>query len=120
MPIIFAIPPTVSVWFHSLPFMMFIVSSALVLFSRFVMFQDELSRTRALYIASFCFLSFLFPTILICEYLYFEINGQKSPWPSTITMVVDYTWFSHLCVLPFMLPNDIILVRTMELARKSQ
>jgi hypothetical protein len=95
--------------------MMFIVSSALVLFGRFVMFQDELSRTRAWYIVSFCFLSFL-----ICEYLYFEIHGQKSPWPSTITMVVDYTWFSHLCVLPFMLPNDIILVRTMELARKSQ
>ena len=115
MPVIFVIPPTKSVYLHSLPFMCFIVSSALVLLGRFVMFQDELSQGRVLYILFFCLLSISFPMILLGEYLYFTLYGEKSPWPGTITMIVDYSWFALMSLLPFMLPNDIVLVKTTEL-----
>ena len=121
MPIIFVIPPTTSVWGHSLPFMMYIVSSALVVLGRFIMFQDELTQRRVIYLIIYCLLSVLFPTILICEYTYYAKHGEKSPWPGFVTMVIDYSWFILLSILPYMLPRDIVLVSTVELGiRKNE
>lgn len=115
MPIIFVIQPTDSVYGHSLPFMLFIASSAAVLLGRFLVFQHELSQVKAVYITLYCIVSFLFPIILIAEYVYFSVNGRKSPWPGTITMIVDYSWFALMTVMPFMLPKDIVLIRKHEL-----
>ncbi|GFH58802.1 hypothetical protein CTEN210_15278 [Chaetoceros tenuissimus] len=115
MPIIFVIKPTDSVYGHSLPFMLFIASSAAVLLGRFLVFQHELSQVKAVYITLYCIVSFLFPIILIAEYIYFSVNGMKSPWPGTITMIVDYSWFLLMTVMPFMLPKDIVLIRKHEL-----
>lgn len=115
MPIIFVIKPTDSVYGHSLPFMLFIASSAAVLLGRFLVFQHELSQIKAVYITLYCIVSFLFPIILIAEYVYFSANGRKSPWPGTITMIVDYSWFALMTVMPFMLPKDIVLIRKHEL-----
>lgn len=111
MPIIFAVPPTVSVYAHSLPFLFFIVASAAVLLGRFIMFQDELSQTRAIYIAIFSFVSFVYPVALLCEYRYYDVYGEKSPWPGMLTMTIDYSWFALLSLMPIMLPKDIVLLR---------
>ena len=115
MPIIFAIPPTISVYAHSLPFLFFIVASAAVLLGRFIMFQDELSQTRAIYICIFSFLSFIYPAALLCEYRYYDVYGEKSPWPGMLTMTIDYSWFFLLSLMPIMLPQDIVLLREYKL-----
>ncbi|GFH50050.1 hypothetical protein CTEN210_06526 [Chaetoceros tenuissimus] len=114
-PIIFVIKPTDSVYGHSLPFMLVIASSAAVLLGRFLVFQHELSQVKAVYITLYCIVSFLFPIILISEYVYFSVNGVKSPWPGTITMTIDYSWFFLMTIMPFMLPKDIVLISKHEL-----
>jgi hypothetical protein len=85
------------------------------------MFQDELTQRRVIYLIIYCLLSVLFPTILICEYTYYAKHGEKSPWPGFVTMVIDYSWFILLSILPYMLPRDIVLVSTVELGiRKNE
>lgn len=115
MPIIFAVPPTISVYAHSLPFLFFIVASAAVLLGRFIMFQDELSQTKAIYICIFSLCSFIYPVVLLCEYRYYDVYGEKSPWPGILTMTIDYSWFALLSLMPVMLPKDIVLLRDYKL-----
>ena len=91
IPAIFAIPPTISVYAHTLPFIMFIVSSAAVLLGRFIMFQDELSQIKAVYICAFSLLSFVYPVVMLCEYRYYDLYDEKSGWPAEITMIIDYS-----------------------------
>ena len=120
IPAIFAIPPTISVYAHTLPFIMFIVSSAAVLLGRFIMFQDELSQIKAVYICAFSLLSFVYPVVMLCEYRYYDLYDEKSGWPAEITMIIDYSWFVLLALMPFMLPKDIVLLTGYKLGYRPQ
>uniref|UniRef100_A0A7S3Q3K4 Uncharacterized protein n=1 Tax=Chaetoceros debilis TaxID=122233 RepID=A0A7S3Q3K4_9STRA len=120
MPAIFAIPPTISVFYHTLPFLMLIVSSAAVLLGRFIMFQDELSQIKAVYICAFSLLSFVYPIVCICEFRYYDLYGEKSGWPAEITMTIDYSWFVLCALMPFMLPKDIVLITDYKLGYRPQ
>ncbi|GFH47204.1 hypothetical protein CTEN210_03679 [Chaetoceros tenuissimus] len=115
MPIIFAVPPTISVYGHSLPFLFFIVTIAAVMLGRFAMFQDELSQIKKIYIGIFSILSFIYPAVLLYEYRYYDMYGKKSPWPGMLTMMIDYSWFALLSLMPSMLPKDAVLQRDYKL-----
>lgn len=94
---------------------MYILSSAFVVLGRFAMFQDELTRYRVVFLTAYCLLSIIFPTIVISEYIYFAKHEKKSPWPGFVTMLIDYTWFILLSILPYMLPRDVVLVSDIKL-----
>jgi hypothetical protein len=118
-PLIFVFPPTTSVYLHSLPLLMYIISCALVVLGRYIMFIDELPWSRVIYVAVYCTVSFILPIVVLGEFITYNLNGgHKSSWPYWITMIVDYSWFTLYALMPFMLPRDIELVLTFELGER--
>ena len=61
------------------------------------------------------FISFVLPSIYICEYIYYDTYGVKSPWPWQITFALDYGWFACLAVTAKMVPSNFVIRRSFEL-----
>ena len=109
------IPPTTSVWGHTLPFCSYIVARFLVVYALALKEWDTMSLGDHCFIYYYGFVSVVLPIIYLSEFTYYAMAGVKSPWPWILTFVLDYSWFACLALTSKVLPSNIIVHRVMEL-----
>ena len=110
------IPPDFSVWYHTLPFIGYIVTRYLVVLA--LSFEDyhEMPHKTRIFLWVYGFISATLPIIYLSEYAYYERHHEtKSPWPWQITFVLDYGWFACLAVTSKFIPSNIIIHREFKL-----
>lgn len=114
--LVFMIPPTQSVYGHSLPFIFFIIGRGMIVLALAFEEWTTIDSKGRLFFYYYATVSVILPVVILSEYAYFDIYGEKSPWPAKITMVIDYSWFVCLALTSKVLPNNIVLNRSFELA----
>jgi len=109
--LVFVVTPDVSVWVHSIPFLSYIVTRANVVLQILLNQSEPLTQGGRIFSIVYTFVSVVFPIIVVCEFLAFDyLGGQKSPFPSVVTFMVDYTWFLCLPLTARFLPKAVVNV----------
>jgi len=113
--LVFMIPPTQSVYGHSLPFIFFIIGRGMIVLALAFEEWTTIDSKGRLFFYVYATISLILPVMYLSEYIYFDIYGEKSPWPGKITMAMDYSWFACLALTSKFLPNSMVLHRSFEL-----
>ena len=113
--LVFMIPPTQNVYGHSLPFIFYILGRGMVVLALAFEEWEIIDSKGKLFFYFYATISVIMPVVILSEYAYFDIHGEKSPWPGKITMAIDYSWFACLALTSKFLPNSMVLHRSFEL-----
>jgi len=109
------IPPTVSVWFHTLPFIGYIIGRYLIILALCLEVWSSLPVGTRVFCYVYGFISAALPIIYLSEYAYYEQYQEKSPWPWYVTFVLDYAWFACLALTSKLVPYHTVIRRRFDL-----
>jgi len=107
---IFVVPPSVSVVWHSISFGQYIFFRYVMVVGNFIE-ADAVSRASWIFLIIYSFISVGFLTVLYINYTNFDTKqGPTLPW--ALSMIFDYSWFVCLVLTKTFLPKQIPLQLT--------
>ena len=112
------IPPWTSVWWHTIPFLFYIVTRFLIVFAICLDYWEDVTSKGKIFLLYYGFVSIVLPLTAIAEYAYYEIYQEKSPWPWYLTMFMDYTWFACSMLTSKFVPSTVSVSRRFDLHTK--
>jgi hypothetical protein len=107
--LVLVIPPTQSVWMHSIPFIGYIWARFLIVWALFLEDWGTVTARGKIFLYFYAFVSAVLPIIYLSEYAYYAHYGAKSHWPYQITFGLDYAWFACLALTAKFLPSAIVI-----------
>ena len=113
------IPPWESVWWHTVPFLFYIITRFFIVFAICLDYWEDVTPKGKIFLTYYGFVSIVLPLTALGEYTYYEIYEEKSFWPWYLTMFMDYTWFVCSMLTSKFVPSSVSVSRRFDLKKLS-